>query len=206
MDDETALAAARRRQATYLVLSTLFSTEVTSEFLKRACENPPVTEGVLGAYFASLAPATIEDARTEAAADFAACLLGMSVNPVHPYESVYTSDLRLLMQEAYGDVRRFYSSQGFGVDEDIALPDDHVAFELEFMAHLCEREANALESCDAAVLGACIQAQQSFLKDHVLTWVPQLCVDLKRRARTGLYQGLAQATTLFLEEEADALL
>ena len=54
----------------------------------------------MGEYFASLRGNDIEQARGDAASDFAALLLNMSPNPVIAYKSVCTSEEGLLMQDA----------------------------------------------------------------------------------------------------------
>ncbi|KAB1642390.1 molecular chaperone TorD family protein [Ellagibacter isourolithinifaciens] len=43
---------------------------------------------------------------------------------------------------ARDDVRARYLACGFTLDKDISLPEDHLSFELEFMALLCEHEAS----------------------------------------------------------------
>lgn len=42
---------------------------------------------------------------------------------------------------ARDDVRARYLACGFTLDKDISLPEDHLSFELEFMALLCEHKA-----------------------------------------------------------------
>ena len=88
------------RAATYEFLSGLYLTEVTAEFIEQLRADDSFKEGPLGEYATSLEGVEAEQARQDAAADFAALFLGMSALPVAPYESVYTSELQLLMQEA----------------------------------------------------------------------------------------------------------
>lgn len=43
---------------------------------------------------------------------------------------------------ARDDVRARYLACEFTLGKDISLPEDHMSFELEFMAPLCEHEAS----------------------------------------------------------------
>ncbi|WP_241159157.1 TorD/DmsD family molecular chaperone [Adlercreutzia sp. ZJ141] len=195
--------AAESRAATYRFLSALLLNEVTSDFLKAAATQPPVTDGTLGAYFASLSTANIEQARIDAAAEFAALLLNMSPNPVAVYESVYTSPEHLMMQEARDGVLAAYRAEGFAVGKSQNLPEDHISFELEFMALLCEREEACMSTLDAAGAGHSRAVQKAFLTDHLLRWAPILAADLASKARSNLYRGLAETLSQFLEFERE---
>lgn len=198
-------ASCEAREATYSFLSHMFLEDVTEEFLARLVERPPQLEGELGRFVAELPSADLASVRTEAAAEFAALLLNMSADPVFPYESVYTSAERLLMQKARDEVLADYRSSGFERAGDLNVPEDHVAIELEFMARLCRKELDAASVGDDAAADAAHEAQRAFARDHLLTWVPQLCDDLERRAKLGLYRGLAETTRQFLEFEREEL-
>ena len=198
-------ASCEAREATYSFLSHMFLEEVTEEFLARLAERPPRLEGELGRFVAELPSADLASVRTEAAAEFAALLLNMSADPVFPYESVYTSAERLLMQKARDEVLADYRSSGFERAGDLNVPEDHVAIEFEFMARLCRKELDAASAGDDAAADAAHEAQRAFARDHLLTWVPQLCDDLERRAKLGLYLGLAETTRQFLEFEREEL-
>lgn len=196
----------RQRELSYRFLSAMLLDELTAEFLQAAAACPPVTEGRLGNYFCSLPAgdaAGIEQARIDAAAEFAALLLNMSAAPVAVYESVYTSPEHLMMQEARDQVLALYRAEGFRVDGWRHLPEDHLGFELEFMACLCARESQLAANLDAAGLGRCRLAQRTFLADHLLTWVFDFCKDLDSKARSPLYAGVAETLARFMEFERE---
>lgn len=48
---------------------------------------------------------------------------------------------------------------------------------------------------------ALLTTQQNFLEDHLLSWVPMMTADMKRFAKTDLYQGLAYLTDGFLNTD-----
>ena len=203
MDTRERNAEAEARELTYSFLSHLFLEEVSEDFLARLAEEPPSLEGELGRYAAGLAGADLAAARTEAAAEFAALLLNMSADPVFPYESVYTSAERLLMQRSRDEVLAAYRAQGFERSGDLNVPEDHAGIELAFMARLCRKEADALAAGDEVGAEAARETQRVFLRDHVLAWFPQLCADLEKRAKRGLYRGLAETVRQFLAFERE---
>lgn len=239
MDTELQLLAdeARERSMTYSFLArALADDEIPLSFLEslRAMELETGTE--LDAFaqgLAELDATGIEQQRTELAADHAASLLGMSVDPVSPYESVHTSEKRLMMQDARDQVVAAYRAQGFAAAEDRRTPEDHVSLELSFMAALCDKLAAALEpqakagaqneaeshdeparegcACTGepvelpAAAAALIEAQARFLHDHLLTWVPAFCDELEAHATTPFYRGVAQMLRAYLFDEASYL-
>lgn len=193
----------RDRASIYRLFSGLLMQEPSAEFLAQAAKLAPAIQGELGEYFTTLNGCDIERARADAASDFAALLLNMSPNPVIAYESVYTSEEGLLMQDARDDVRAQYRACGFTLDEGLSLPEDHLSFELEFMALLCEREASCEDALDAQELDKTRAAEQRFLGEHLLVWTPDFCRNLHERARCGLYRGLASSLSQFLSLERE---
>ncbi|HIS40698.1 MAG TPA: molecular chaperone TorD family protein [Candidatus Aphodovivens avistercoris] len=193
------------RAATYELLAGLFLQEATAGFLERLRDDAAFADGPLGDYAASLSGVDAEQARIEAAADYAALFLGMSAQPVPPYESVYTSELQLLMQEARDRAVETYRAHGFTAAADFNLPEDHAGVELQFMARLCRAELATLDAGDEAKARRLADVQATFLQEHLLSWMPRLCDDVEKRAKTGLYRGLARMTRQFLEFEREEL-
>lgn len=192
---------AKDRMLTYQLLSSLFLSEPNVDLLERLASSPS-SEGKLGEYLSELPAMGIQNARIDLAADFAALFLGMSAHPVAPYESVYTSPEHLLMQDSRDEVLACYRASGFCQAEGINLPEDHAATELEYMAKLCEREMVGLQEGDAKAVGESRASQTAFLKDHLLVWMPQFCMDIQSRARTGFYVGLGELLSEVLGAEA----
>ena len=147
---------------------------------------------------AGLAGEGLERVRRGLASDHASCLLGMSPHPVAPYASVYTSTKHLMMQEARDQAVHAYAKAGFAVDDACRIPEDHVSIELGFMAALLEHAAAG--NGDEA-----LRAYRDFVIDHALTWMPQFCDELERRAGTPFYRGAAQTLRALLESERERL-
>ena len=148
--------------------------------------------------------AALASLRTDLAAEYARIFLGMSRSPVAPYESVYTSETGLLMQEARDEVLAHYRREGFAVDEAVNLPEDHIAFEFGFMAGLARKTAAALDAGNAMRPSACSDVQAAFVADHLTPWVPALTDDVAA-ARSALLPRPGLAGPRFVAAEADVL-
>lgn len=196
------------RAAVYEFLSIAFGEEVPLAFLASLRDGAPALDGELGAFVASLADAddaALASLRTDLAAEYARIFLGMSRSPVAPYESVYTSETGLLMQEARDEVLAHYRREGFAVDEAVNLPEDHIAFEFGFMAGLARKTAAALDAGNDDEAQRLLDVQAAFVADHLTPWVPALTDDVAARAKMGFYRGLASLARDFVAAEADVL-
>lgn len=148
-----------------------------------------------------------DDSVTELAIDYASTFIGHGVNgysAAYPYESVYTSERRLLMQEARAEVLATLRENEL-MRGNWNEAEDHIALELEFMQRLSLRAADALsdDAEDEAI--AYLRTSYDFLENHLLNWVPMLVADMRMHARTLFYQGLAQLTLGSLQEDEAVL-
>lgn len=108
--------------------------------------------------------------------------------PCPPLESVYTSQKRLMMQEAHDQVRDFYLKAGFEVaSDDVML--DHIGVELNFIAVLLGKssEVEASENQYSSLA-------RQFAAEHLIPWVPQFAKDMEQSSELPLYKSLAQIT------------
>ena len=141
------------------------------------------------------------DPVTDLAVDFARVFLGAGIinaYAAYPYESVYTSPERLVMQDARDQVVALYRSKGLDISAALDFPEDHISLELEFMAHLCLEVQKALAVQDLSAVSACLKEQVNFLLQHLLNWVPAFCADVEKHAETSFYKGAAQITESYL--------
>lgn len=149
-----------------------------------------------------------ENVLTELAVDYTRTFIGhgnTAYSAAYPFESVYTSARRLVMQEARDEVLAIYRAAGKDKAPDWNEPEDHVALELEFEAFLCKRAAQALKDGDEDSAYALVLQQRAFLNDHLQNWLPMMLADLDRFAQTDFYRGLGQLTRGVLQAE-DAIL
>lgn len=148
-----------------------------------------------------------DDSVTELAIDYVSTFIGHGVNgysAAYPYESVYTSERRLLMQEARAEVlatlRENELMRGAWNEAE-----DHIALELEFMQRMALRAAEALGDAAEDEAIAYLRTSYDFLENHLLNWVPMLVADMRMHARTLFYQGLGQLTFGTLQEDETVL-
>ncbi len=198
------------RAWTYGFLSRLFKREIDHAFLEQikgtrfpaATGNAEVDEGyrLIAQAFSSIQPDTL----LKLSIDFTRTFIGagrMGHSAAYPYESVYTSEDRLLMQDAYVEVVAIYRSAGLAKDEAWKETEDHIAVELEYMQVICSRCAQALRDGDEQAAMGLFKSQYNFLKDHLASWVPMMVADMQKFSKTNLYQGLSHLITGFLQVE-----
>lgn len=202
------------RAATYGFLSRLFKVEVDDEFLEflRSMKVPAHTgcDAVDGGYrqirdYLAQAGAGVI---TELAVDYVRTFIGSGNNgysAAYPFESVYTSPKRLLMQGARDEVLVIYRAAGLEKSESWGDGEDHVALELEFMEVLGSRALEALKSGDEEGARGLLLQSYHFLSDHILAWFPMMETDMHKFAKTGFYQGVADLTAGFLAIDGEML-
>ena len=217
MDEETKAALisiTEQRSATYGLLSRLYRVEVDEEFLKEmkgmrfpaATGNSQVDEGYR--LIATFLSNTWGNTITDLAIDYVRTFIGHGVvafSAAYPYESVYTSEKRLMMQDARDEVLAIYRSQGLDKQETWKEAEDHLALELEFMQILANRTVDALKAGDEDAAIELLTTQKNFLEDHLMAWVPMMTSDMRRFAKTDLYRGLASLTDGFMTVDFEFL-
>ena len=122
-----------------------------------------------------------------------------------PFESVFTSQLGLMMQEARDDVYKMYCEQGIQPQADLHVPEDHVSFEFEFLATVIERTNAALLTGDFARAQALAETVSDFHRLHQLNWIDDLCDAVLDVAETRFYRGVAKVTRGFVHIETEVV-
>lgn len=123
--------------------------------------------------------------------DFARLFVGPDRLLAPPWESVYLSREHLLFEEQTLAVRQFYGRFNLQAPNLNVEPDDHIALEMAFMAHLCTLGLTAVSHNDIPALNHTLQAQHDFLDEHLLRWAPEFCEKVIERADTAYYRGAA---------------
>jgi len=198
----------------YDLLSRLYMVEVDQpvlDTLRRAnfrvdIGNPDLDEGY--SLFRKFQQGIGERTLLELAIDYVKTFIGSGQSgdsAAYPYESVYTSEDHLIMQEARDDVLALYRSEGMDKADGWTDPEDHVCLELAFMAHLNRRSLELFEAGKRDEAVAYLVKQRDFLDRHLLVWVPNFCKNMLRFAQDDLYRGLAKVTLGFLAIEKDVI-
>ena len=202
----------RNREDLYRFFARLFQKEIDEAFFEQlrhvkfplGRQETELTEFSdallrLNEYFEYDAGETIDDL----AADYAKTFLGAGRADgaaAFPYESVYTSPKRIMMQNAWNEVSEIYANKGVEMEDEVSdLKADHIAIELEYMAFLCDDTSMHTET----LFG--LEEQKEFLNRHLLNWVPEFCLDIKYYADTEFYRMVGQLTTGFLQFDSFVL-
>jgi TorA maturation chaperone TorD len=116
-----------------------------------------------------------------------------------PYASVYLSEEALLNQEPRHAVFRLFRDENLALKSTVKLPEDHLSFELEFLAVLSDRTLAALEKGDLAEAVRNLQLSQVFIKEHIFTWLDLLTARANAILTTRFYKGALKAVKGYLQ-------
>ena len=188
------------RGRVYALLSRCYETEIDAAFAEALAGEAALAsdDAGLAAGFAALQADLAdcdEDALEQLAVVFDRAFFGMgprTAQKAFPYESVYTSEGGLMMQDAYAEVLHVYRGAGFAKNPG-------------FKALLCGRAVEALRAGDEAGAERQLRAQREFLSDHLLNWIDRFTADVRKAAEDGFYFDLATFTEGFLTADAAEL-
>ena len=165
--------------------------------------------------------------RQDLAVEYARIFLGAGVSEEQlavPFESVFTSPEGIMMQDSRDDVVRVFRSQGMAVDKDLNVPEDHISFELDFLAFMADRTAAALDAQDGSAtkdpadpatatnqadavnqVADLISVQVSFIENHLLNWIDPLMERVEACALSPFYPSVMKVLKSTLTEYKAAL-
>lgn len=130
--------------------------------------------------------------------EYTRLFIGPHKLPCPPWESVYTSVKRLMMQEAYDEVKDLYAGIGLAVNDPTILA-DHVAAELNFLAVLYEK-LNAEPEKSPFYLAM----KKRFYEEHLNKWIGQFTSDMEEAAVSPFYKTLARLTRDLVKSESNS--
>lgn len=107
-------------------------------------------------------------------------------SPPPPYESVYM-DRGLLYGPSTQLVADTYHRFKVKAREDNEPP-DYIALEMDFMRFLCDQEIAAWETGSAQEF---LREEDVFLCEHLASWIPAFCENVRRSNTSIFYTGLA---------------
>lgn len=137
--------------------------------------------------------------------DYFTLLIGLGMPKAAPWESVYRHEVPLLFQEETMEVRRWYRRYGVQIEALNREPDDHIAYELEFVSLLTQKMIEALETSDEEQYNELFLARNTFLKEHLLTWAPMWCDKVNENAQGAFFKGLSLYLSNILEHFQDTV-
>ncbi|MFT4947604.1 MAG: DMSO reductase family type II enzyme chaperone [Natronomonas sp.] len=121
---------------------------------------------------------------------------------VSPYELNYLPGPLVTNVRRLADINGFYEAFGLSVAEDKNDRGDHICFQLEFLSHLCLREARLREAGDDRGVRVVGDAQRQFIEDHVGRWFWRF-TDEVGVSGEGFYAALADTLAALVESEIE---
>lgn len=149
-----------------------------------------------------------ENSKTELAADYMRTFFGHGYSghaAAYPFESVYASEKRLLMQGARDEILALYRAAGLDKQESWKEGEDHIALELEYMQVLIDRTVTALREDRGEDACNLVKCQYNFMEDHLGAWAPLLTEQMRDFTKTAFYEGLSYMTDGFLQVDTELM-
>ncbi|MDR1088598.1 MAG: molecular chaperone TorD family protein [Coriobacteriales bacterium] len=200
------------REASYRMLSRLYLKPLSEQDIDElaavdfvAAAKALEEEGLLSKGFNDMGRALTKrhtGTRQQLATDFTMCFDGVEAlegQVAVPYASVFLSEKALLNQEPRHEVYRLFRSESISLKRGVNLPEDHLSFELEFLAILSQRAGEALAAEDADELVRNLELSRSFINEYILIWFPLFRDRALRILKTRFYRGVLEATEGYLE-------
>lgn len=132
-------------------------------------------------------------------------MIGPNKLPAPPWESVYRTKERLLFQECTLIVRRAYLKYQFLPSNYPHEADDHIALELDFMAHLAKLTLECFENNGIEEVKRLLADQKSFLDEHLLVWIDQFADQIQNSRTHYFYPQIALLTKQLIRIDADVI-
>lgn len=126
----------------------------------------------------------------------------VGVSHTSPYESVYRTDDKTLFGPTTLEVREAYRAFEVKVEKEGSTPDDHIGYELSFLAHLLNLAAQAHEVSNAEQVEKITESIRAFLSEHLLVFAPIYLKNVRTQAQTPFYRALAEITLCTIESMA----
>jgi len=130
--------------------------------------------------------------------DYTKIFLGPFKVPAPPYGSIYLDNTRTVMGPSSIDVRNRYQEFGLDLSQSFKDAPDHISAELEFIYFLIFLEIKALKEPNYENSLSFLEAQQSFLQEHLGIWVTEFAAKVIENASTDFYKNLANLTKTFV--------
>ena len=167
--------------------------------MRNDTENEDLSNGFygLGRYLKRCGVNVRQDLAVEYARIFLAAGVADGIGAT-PYESVFTSPEGLLMQDARDEVVKIYRKQGMKVDKELNDPEDHLAFEIQFLANMCEKTRAALDAEED--VKELVGVQVDFIDNHIFNWINALMDKVDEYAMSGFYPSVMQVIRGYLTE------
>ncbi len=144
--------------------------------------------------------------------DFTMCFDGVTTHKglvAVPYASIFAGSLKgdkaIFYQEPRDRDLAAYRGEQIKVDPDLHLPEDHLSFELSFMADLSRKAAHAYSKGEGEEVLRLMDVSRAFLQNNILSWYGAFYELALNIIETRFYRGVLEATYGYLRLDDDAI-
>jgi len=137
--------------------------------------------------------------------EYTCLMIGPNKLPAPPWESVYLSKERTIFQESTLKVRQAYLKYQFLPANYPHEADDHIALELDFMAHLAKLSLERFEEENIEEAKRLLSDQKAFLEKHLLVWIGDYAKEIQLSKTHYFYPQTAELTEQVLKIDAAVL-
>jgi TorA maturation chaperone TorD len=123
--------------------------------------------------------------------------------PCLPYESSYVDPGGQAAGWVAALLEQEYAASGLALSPSLKDLPDHVAVELEFMAFLCDQEADAWHRQDVKEGIQSLKRQAGFLDRHLSRWFPDWARQVAAADGEGIYSVVAETARIFISHDQD---
>ena len=120
-------------------------------------------------------------------------------------ESVYRENVPRFWGEDTVAVKKYIESLGLTLSDNCHKFPDHIAVEFEIMQKLAEKEAEVSTLKDNKSVQKCRSLSKKFMDDHLLQWVPLLCDEIIKHAKSSFYKGIGKLVKAFIIYDSEIL-
>lgn len=139
--------------------------------------------------------------------EYTRLFIGPGKPSVSPYASIFLTNepKPKLMDESTIEVRKQYLDSNIVMANMNSVPDDFLGAELEYINFLTMKSLELIEKLETDELSILIQKQLSFMKEHVITWIPQFAKSLLDSTNEDFFKGYALVLTGLVEAHMSIL-
>ncbi len=143
-----------------------------------------------------------ENLLSELRAEFTYLFIGPKSPPASLFESVYLSPRKQLFDKVTSEVRAEYFKNGLKVEKKGSIPDDHIAYELEFLYFLSDKAyVTITKNKTIKELKQTLITSSEFMQNHLLKWVEEFSIRVNKSANFDFYKLISKSMVEFLNQD-----
>lgn len=131
---------------------------------------------------------SMQEAKECVMVEYAELFIGPGLPKAPPWESLYRTNEKIHFGWTTYEMKRLLFEKGLESKRKNQQPEDHIGLELMLLAVLTTQ----LTTLEHNQQVSNIKEQISFINEHLLSWIPELCRDARENGTIGFYGGLIE--------------